>query len=122
VVLAGDTHNAWASNLTTLDGTAVGVELATSSVTSPGLEYFLQLDEAQIPDAEQALTILVDGLDYTNLSQRGFLVVTFRPEAVEADWRYVSTVKSGTYSVDMERSARRRTLPGASNRTLQPLT
>ncbi|HCW88635.1 MAG TPA: alkaline phosphatase [Marinobacter sp.] len=122
VVLAGDTHNAWASNLTTLDGTAVGVELATPSVTSPGLESYLQLNEAQTPDAEQALTILVDGLDYTNLSQRGFLVVTFRPEAVEADWRYVSTVKSETYSVDMARSARRRTLPGASNRTLQPLT
>ena len=36
VVLAGDTHNAWASELADADGNAVGVELATSSVSSPG--------------------------------------------------------------------------------------
>lgn len=122
VVLSGDTHNAWANNLTTLDGTAVGVELATSSVTSPGFESYLQLSETEVPGAEQALSVLIDGLDYTNLNQRGFLLVTFRPDEVEADWRYVSTVKSGTYSVDTERSAQRRSLPGDSNRTLQSIT
>src|SRR5690606_29950772 len=38
LILAGDTHNSWANHLDLADGTAVGVELATSSVTSPGLE------------------------------------------------------------------------------------
>ena len=41
VVLAGDTHNAWSSNLYSKDGAYVGVELATSSVSSPGLEKYL---------------------------------------------------------------------------------
>lgn len=50
------------------------------------------------------------------------LLVTFRPDEVEADWRYLSTVKSETYSVDTERSVQRRSLPGASNRTLQSIT
>src|SRR5690606_31437160 len=31
VVLAGDTHNAWGSNLTDMDGNAAGVEFATAS-------------------------------------------------------------------------------------------
>ena len=38
VVLAGDTHNAWANDLSTSQGVAVGVEFAGPSVSSPGLE------------------------------------------------------------------------------------
>ena len=41
VVLAGDTHNAWASQLTLMDGRVVGHEFATSSVSSPGMEEYL---------------------------------------------------------------------------------
>jgi hypothetical protein len=49
VTLAGDTHNAWHSNLTLKFGipglvparTKVGEEFATSSVSSPGLEDYL---------------------------------------------------------------------------------
>lgn len=38
VVLAGDTHNAWASDLRDLGGKAVGVEFGVPSVSSPGFE------------------------------------------------------------------------------------
>lgn len=41
VVLAGDTHNAWANELQDMNGNAVGVEFATSSVSSPGFEEYL---------------------------------------------------------------------------------
>ena len=40
IVLAGDSHNAWASELAN-DGTAAGVEFAGHSVTSPGAEGYL---------------------------------------------------------------------------------
>merc|ERR1711941_17641 len=47
VVLAGDTHNAWASNLYPADSSgviqrdaSVGVEFATQSISSPGLEEY----------------------------------------------------------------------------------
>lgn len=106
VVLAGDTHNAWASHLT-IDGgegkQSVGVELATASVSSPGLEYYLQLPTEAIPQAEQAITLLVDDLQYLNASQRGYLRVTFTTEETRADWRFVSTVKSSDYQVDEAR-------------------
>lgn len=121
VVLAGDTHNAWASNLKTLNGDTVGVELATSSVSSPGMEEYLQLPMEQVMGAEQALGLLVDDLQYLNLNQRGYLVVNFSPEQVTADWRFVSTVKSPDYQVDSNRSQRLKVLPGAGNRTLVPV-
>ncbi|MFZ4623863.1 MAG: alkaline phosphatase D family protein, partial [Rhodoferax sp.] len=38
VVLAGDTHNAWSSQLTLLDGSVVGQEFAAQSISAPGLE------------------------------------------------------------------------------------
>ena len=41
LVLAGDTHNAWHSDLTLMSGQKVGEEFATSSVSSPGLEAYL---------------------------------------------------------------------------------
>ena len=120
VVLAGDTHNAWANNLATLAGDAVGVEFATASVSSPGLESYLGLSEAQIPAAEQAITTLVDGLQYLNANQRGYLLVTFTAEEARADWRFVSTVKAAEYSIDNSRARSLRTLPGAGNRVLVP--
>ena len=43
VVLAGDTHNSWASNLKDMNGNKAGVEFATTSVSSPGMEEYLSL-------------------------------------------------------------------------------
>jgi len=104
VVLAGDTHNAWGSNLTDMDGNAAGVEFATASVSSPGLEEYLQLPPEMVPTAEQAISLLVDDLHYLNASQRGYLLVTFTASEARADWRYVSTVKGREYSLDDTRA------------------
>ena len=104
VVLAGDTHNAWGSNLTDMDGNAAGVEFATASVSSPGLEEYLQLPPEMVPTAEQAISLLVDDLYYLNANQRGYLLVTFTATEARADWRYVSTVKAREYSLDTSRA------------------
>ena len=122
VVLAGDTHNAWANNLKTQAGEPVGVEFATAGVTSPGLESYLGLPAAAIPQAEQAITLLVDELQYLNASQRGYLVVTFTEDQARADWRFVSTVKSRDYVVDSARGKTLITLPGKANRVLNSVT
>lgn len=116
VVLAGDTHNAWANNLKDMNGNQVGVEFATASVSSPGLEDYLGLPDAMIADAEQGIGQLVDGLDYLNINQRGYMVVTFTQEEARANWYFVDTVKSREYTVDSSRSAARKALPGAGNR------
>ncbi|WP_022962689.1 alkaline phosphatase D family protein [Halopseudomonas pelagia] len=119
VVLAGDTHNAWASDLATVTGQQVGVEFATASVSSPGLEEYLGVPAELIPQIEQVITLLVEPLDYLNAAQRGYMLVTFTAEQARAQWQFVDTIKSTRYQVDNLRSQQRICLPGAANRSLQ---
>jgi len=104
VVLAGDTHNAWASDLSSKDGVLVGVELATSSVSSPGLEKYLSIPMQQLQAFEFAFTSLIEELNYCNLNQRGYLKVHFTAEQVQADWIFVDSIKHKEYIVDETRS------------------
>lgn len=103
VVLAGDTHNAWSSELYSQAGDFVGVELATSSVSSPGIEKYLNIPVEQLQQFEMAFTTLIDELDYTNLNQRGYLNVSFTATQVQANWIYVDTIKEPQYTVDTKR-------------------
>ncbi len=104
VVLAGDTHNAWANNIKLSDAN-VAVEFATSSVSSPGLEDFLGLaDQTAILQTEAGLMQLIEGLQYNNISDRGYLAVEFTPDDVTANWVFVDTIKSAEYSVIDNRS------------------
>ncbi|RYV03744.1 alkaline phosphatase [Shewanella sp. OPT22] len=100
VVLAGDTHNAWANELRDVNGDVVGVEFATASVSSPGLEYYLQIPQPELPATEAAVLQLVEDLKYANMGDRGFMTVTFTPEKVESNWYYVDTVLSKEFKED----------------------
>ncbi|WP_148862129.1 alkaline phosphatase D family protein [Marinobacter fonticola] len=111
VVLAGDTHNAWGNDLKDMAGNAVGVEFATASVTSPGLEDYLGLPEDAVPGAEEALQTLIDDLQYTNINQRGYLLITLTLNEARADWRYVDTIKATSYSLDASRRMSLKTTP-----------
>ncbi|MCU4501897.1 alkaline phosphatase D family protein [Acinetobacter sp. WU_MDCI_Abxe161] len=103
IVLAGDTHNAWTSYLYSQKGEYVGVELATSSVSSPGLEKYLSIPLAQLQQFEFAFTTLIDELAYCNLNQRGYLVVTLDDKQVQSDWIFVDSIKNAEYKVDSSR-------------------
>lgn len=119
VVLAGDTHNAWASNLKTEEGTQVGVEFATASVTSPGLEDYLNLNSAEaITQGELGAVGFIQNLYYANMSNRGYMVVTFTPTEAHSEWTFVDTVKEGAYSLLESRTAVWKVLAGAENRKL----
>lgn len=98
VVIAGDTHNAWANDLTNDDDTVVGVEFATSSVTSPGLEYYLGLSDDAVAGTEAGFVALIDGLKYVNVKDRGFLTLTFTQENVTSEWHFVDTILSAEYA------------------------
>ncbi|MEA3512443.1 MAG: alkaline phosphatase D family protein [Campylobacterota bacterium] len=104
VVLAGDTHNAWASNLTNVSGEQIGVEFATPSVTSPGLEDYVGLTTTEASQGfEGALQLLIDDLQYTNTYDRGFMTVTFTTNNVEAKWNFIDNYDSTTYNLDSAR-------------------
>jgi alkaline phosphatase D len=132
VVLAGDTHNAWASDLYTANDSgevqhaagSVGVEFATSSVTSPGFETYVgfgaipdpAVRAAQQAGFEQAVTTLVDDLRYLNSANRGYMLVEFTPAKSSCEWVYVDTITSETYTASVQKKMEVK--PGQGKRTL----
>ena len=117
VVLAGDTHNAWASDLLDYQGNAVGVEFAVASVSSPGFEAYFPTESPALVAA--GLESTIGPLKYANTGDRGYMVVTATPGECRADWHYVSTVKAAEYTLLAGKSLR--TLPGVANRRLVPV-
>ena len=105
VVLAGDTHNSWASNLKDISGNAIGVEFATTSVSSPGMEEYLALStQEQAVQLEGVLSLLIEDLKYTNLNDRGFMEIIFTKEKVLSNWHYISSNDSKEYTKNSSRA------------------
>ena len=93
VVLAGDTHNGWAGNLKDANGNQVGVEFAAASVSSGGLETYLELEPEEAEKFARDLEVLIDDLVYSNTKDRGYMIVSFTPRRAQSQWIYVDTVK-----------------------------
>ena len=114
VVLAGDSHNAWASDLKDAAGTPVGVEFATPSVTSAGLELeYPRIGRQYLADA---FVQMVSDLRYAQTSDRGWLLVTLTPARARADWVFVGSVFDNALNSNVGRSLA--TLPGAGGRRI----
>ena len=111
ISLAGDTHNAWAGNLTDASGQRVGVEFGTSSVSSPGFERALPLIANDL--LADGFRRMVDDLRYAETSKRGYAVLTLTPAEARCDYIEISTVLSRDYSV--RTAATLRVLPGVGN-------
>ncbi|WP_217516410.1 alkaline phosphatase D family protein [Vibrio metschnikovii] len=99
ISLAGDSHNAWCSQLFDAQGKAIGIEFATSSVSSPGLEEYLGVDGSTIMQMEHVLPLLVRELQWTDLKQRGFLRLDVTKEKAEATWTFISNIMTKDYQV-----------------------
>ena len=114
VVLAGDTHNAWASDLRDRAGRQVGVEFAGASVSSPGMECS---HPGQAPEqVARMMEQLIEPLYYAQTSKRGYMIITAAEDEVRCDWRFVDTVHSRQFSAATERSLR--TLAGPGGRRI----
>ena len=111
ISLAGDTHNAWAGNLTDTSGQRVGVEFGTSSVSSPGFERALPLIANNL--LSDGFLRMIDDLRYAETSKRGYAVLTLTPAEARCDYIEISTVFSRDYAV--RTAATLRTLPGVGN-------
>lgn len=90
VMLAGDSHNAWAFELSET-GRRAGVEFDGHSVTSPGYESFF----AQIPPADVAKAIVQASpeLKWADTGGRGYMTVTLTPKAATGEWVFLDTVR-----------------------------
>ena len=100
VVLAGDSHNAWANNLS-IDGKAAGIEFATHSVTSPGFES--SLSGIAPSDLAAALRKANSGLAFSDTSQRGYTSLQFTPDAVTGRFHFLRTIRERNTAMNGER-------------------
>jgi alkaline phosphatase D len=90
VTLTGDTHNAWAFELSH-GGEAAGVEFAGQSVTSPGFEG--TLDKLVPADLAGSLVAHNPQLAWTDTSRRGYMAVELTPQAATCEWRFTAPVR-----------------------------
>ncbi|MBC2776809.1 alkaline phosphatase D family protein [Parasphingopyxis marina] len=108
VVLAGDSHNAWAFDLTQ-DGSAVGIEMAGQSVTSPGFESFVP---QVAPDTLAGQLVAASPeLQWADTSGRGYMTLTLTPEAAHGEWLFTDSIRSRSTAI--ARRHRMETVRGA---------
>lgn len=89
VVLTGDSHNSWAFDLVD-DGKPVGVEFATTSVSSSGIEsYAVGASEA---DRVAAIRRANPNLKWANTESRGYMTVALDPAKAISEWVFMDTV------------------------------
>jgi alkaline phosphatase D len=90
LVLAGDTHNAWAFDLDHA-GAKVGVEVGVQGTTSPGFESYLSFVKPR--DLAGALVAENGQLQWADTSQRGYMAVELTPARATTEFRFLDTIK-----------------------------
>ena len=94
IVLAGDSHNSWFSNLYDDDENFVGVEIGAPAISSPSLKdtygEFTEIIEKSFIEEN-------DGLIWVNGSHKGYTSLAIHKDYIDVSYKYVSTVKSKDY-------------------------
>ncbi len=102
VVLTGDIHSSWGSDLTSNPWDAekydsatgrgsVGIELVTPGVTSPGIE-----DPTEAAQTALGLRALSPHMKFIELNKRGYVLVDIDRDRVQSEWWHVPTVRERT--------------------------
>jgi len=95
IAFAGDSHNFWTNRLTDDAGRQIGFEFGTSSITSPS-----PFERVPAPGVSFSRLIEEKNPDVIRHNDRdkGFIRVTLTPDAVEADFVTVSTIRRRGYT------------------------
>jgi alkaline phosphatase D len=108
VMLAGDSHNAWAYSLSE-DGRPAGVEFAGQGVTSGGIEGDMAADPRIVA---QGFVAANPELKWADTSQRGYMMIEITPKRVTGEWLFMRTIKArdtalaGSHRMQVERGRR----------------
>ncbi|WP_420140049.1 alkaline phosphatase D family protein [Sphingomonas sp.] len=92
VMLSGDSHNAWAFELSE-DGKPAGVEFGGHSVTSNGFEGSFAADPLNVARGFVATN---PELRWADTSRRGYMMFDIGPQQVAGEWLFMQTVKART--------------------------
>ena len=96
LILSGDSHNAWAFDLS-LEGAAAGAEFAGQSVTSRGYESYLPwVDPAEMA---RAMVAFNPGLKWAETARRGYMTVALTPERADAQWLFLDTIRQRSTAI-----------------------
>lgn len=90
ISLAGDTHNAWVSELTNTSGDKIGIELGAPSVSSPGIADAIKLDEKQFTDK---IIKINSELNWMDPKHRGYLTLAFDENQMEARFNFIKELQ-----------------------------
>ena len=88
VMLCGDSHNAWAYELSN-NGRSAGVEFAGHSVSSSGYESSTKAPPAQVA---AALVRASPELKWADTSRRGYMALTLTPQSATNEYVFMQTL------------------------------
>ena len=94
VILAGDSHDSWLSNLYDKKEKFVGIEIGAPSITSPNsIDTFGE----KINKIEDGFIQENSDLEWINGKNKGYVQLAISNEKINVKYHYVSTVKSKKY-------------------------
>jgi alkaline phosphatase D len=100
IVLSGDSHSAWANQLSDASGKAVAVEIGVTAISSPTVWF-----DNLIPGFNLAQTLATQNAEVidANTEYNGFVRLTLTPEAMTAEWMSISTLMSREFTVSVQK-------------------
>lgn len=104
IVLTGDSHAFWANQLFAGDGDAMGVELGTAGITSPG--DFEVLGAALATELNKRVANHNREIIWTDCQHRGYVKVILNSDSVKAQFIAVNTISSEHYRANLLREYR----------------
>lgn len=98
VVYGGDSHNAWAGAVLNRSGHGVAVEFDCQSVSSPGQEFYRPWTTPELEAS--AWRAANPALAYTNVHQRGFMVVELNQTGHHVEFLAVNTTADASVKAE----------------------
>ncbi|MFK7828292.1 MAG: alkaline phosphatase [Congregibacter sp.] len=90
VVLTGDSHSFWSNQLFDSAGTAMGVEIGTSGVTSPGA--FMEFSDQGAALMDTKLAASNREILWANSTRQGYVRLSMSANSARADYMAVDTI------------------------------